>query len=52
MAKTGWYATCTDIHAQLTASRDYPLIREMFKDDLFCEQLDSLCAEARSTNDA
>jgi hypothetical protein len=47
MAICGLYRNCAAVEQEIRNSPHYPLIRDWFKDPLFCNQIDELCSEAR-----
>ena len=47
MAICGLYRNCAAVEQEIRNSPHYPLIRDWFKDPLFCDQIDELCSEAR-----
>jgi hypothetical protein len=51
MVTSGGYADHAEVESELTIFPEYSLVREWFKDKLFCHQIDSLCAEARGATD-
>jgi hypothetical protein len=47
MAICGLYRDCAAVEQEIRNSLHYPLVRDWFKDPLFCNQIDELCAAAR-----
>jgi hypothetical protein len=51
MVTSGGYADHAEVESQLRVLPEYSVLREWFRDKLFCHQIDSLCAEARGVTD-
>jgi hypothetical protein len=48
MARSGFYRDYAAVETEFRSSPDYPRIRSWFADELFQQQIDALCHEARS----
>jgi hypothetical protein len=48
MAQSGFYRDCAAVETEFRTSPDYSRIRSWFADELFRQQIDALCREARS----
>jgi hypothetical protein len=51
MVTSGGYADHAEVESELRVLPEYSVLREWFRDKLFCHQIDSLCAEARGATD-